>query len=209
MRLPAFIWLAFLPVNFLLSQTVEIEKPAVMEIIQGRLSVEFVDSVSENEARALIKRLGYGIEETKFEDFAVSIATDDSLSPDEIAELKRNPGVVRIWSRHERMWDIIPESFPGIDTLRERWASGGISIHDPGFTSSSPPIYSFSVLFRYTVSEADAVRMVKDIKNVAIRDVWKRPNELIIFVPENEDEQAVSRLEKDPIVAHVSYLVRN
>ena len=199
--------LLLLPVSSF-AQTVEFNPPTEIEIVQGKLAVTFADATSEGEAEALLAQLGLEAAEVTFAPAYIWAASDDSLTSEEIATLEADSSVIAVAQQStEANRRRLRESLEGVSG--EDVATAGLSIHDPNFTSSSIPRHLISLTVDRALSEQDAEKVLAQIDGLVVQRMERRPSEVVIDVPEDEDEAIVAALEASPLVDYVAYLAAN
>ena len=191
-----------------LAQTVDFNPPTEIEIVQGKLAITFTEATSEAEARALLDGLGLEAPEIAFAPAYLWAASDDSLTAGEIATLEADSSVFSVAQQsREAELQRHRERLDGV--TGEDVATEGLSVDDPNFTASSIPKHRISLEVDRTLSEERAEQILAEIDGLALQRLEKRPSELVIDVPEDEDEAIVAALEASPIVEYVAYLAAN
>lgn len=163
------------------AQTVEYELPTSIEVVPGKLSVTFADTVDAASARAFVEALGYRVEAVNFYDVVVSARADTTLAPGAVERLRADPRVRSV----EQETLFAPDDAP--DYLRA---------HYPAYTVTlglAPSLHSEAA--RAFATEVPGLRDVR---------VRKLPNDLVVAV--DDEAAALEALEASPLVAYVTYL---
>ena len=190
------------------AQTVDFNPPTEIEIVQGKLAITFTEAASEDEAQALLNGLGLEASEIAFAPAYLWAASDDSLTADEMAALEADSSVFSVAQQsREAERQRHRERLDGVTS--EDVATEGLSVDDPNFTALSIPKHRISLEVDRTLSEERAEQILAQVDGLVIQRIEKRPSELVIDVPEDEDEAIVAALEASPIVEYVAYLAAN
>lgn len=163
------------------AQTVEFTLPEAIDVVPGKLSVTFADSVDEDAAVAFVKERGFSVEAVNFYAVRLRAASDSALSEAQIAAWEADPRVLSV--------RVQPED---ADALAER-------------LGQTPPANAFTLVLDPALSRAEAHAVASVVPGVRILDVEKLPNDLVVGVGE-DDEGALEVLEASPLVAYVTYL---
>lgn len=181
-----------------LSQTVEMQIPDTKKIVEGKLSVLFKDTVSEEHATRAIIGLGYSIAESRFKPVVVIAHSNDSLSAESLKRLRGHPAFVRII--HTDMGRVREIT---LQKMKELYPEQAKAFPD----TISFPRFMHSIHFSSSAKKEeilDFINAIVELKDVQIK---KSPNQLVINVPKGKDEQAVRQLRKNRMVEEVSYIV--
>lgn len=176
-----FALACYLPIIPSTGQTIEYELPTEYHLIPGRLSVTFADSVSEDQALAMLVERGYEVEASRFAPVMVLARLADSLSTDQRTFLS-DAGSVQSFEAFRPIPDALPD-----------WAL--------------PPPYMLHVAFISTTTEAEATSLLIQIEGLRIQNVSSLPKEVTVVVPVGDEDAAEERLAALPGVRYVSYLM--
>lgn len=167
--------------NMLAAQTIEYELPTEYNLVPGRLSVTFADSVSEDQALTMLVERSYEVEASRFTPVMVLARLADSLSADQEAFLRDAKSV---------------QSFEAFRPIPDPLPDG---------VTSSP--YMLHVSFHSTTPEAEATSLLVQIDGLRIQSVRSLPKEMTVVVPVGREEDAEAILAALPGVRYVSYLM--
>ena len=166
-----FCSIVFPPVSQAQIDEVEIALP--IQLVEGRLSVTFADTVSEARALNKLTALGYEVVKHDFSLVQVAGLVDGPVTEVQLAAMKK----------HEKVVDV--------QLVEEQ----GMVLH-------------FTLLPTLTSNEANT--LVKSLyPDIAIQQTIKRPNEVIIAVDQDADEEAIAQIEALPEVRYVAYINAN
>lgn len=163
------------------AQTVEYELPTSIEVVPGKLSVTFADTVAAEAAQALVASLGYRVEAVNFYDVQVTARADTTLGPGTVARLEADPRVRGVAQRVLHA----PEDAP--DYVRAHYPAYEVVLAlDPALHSEAARAF------------ATAVPGLRDVR------VRKLPNDLVVAV--DDEAAALEAFEASALVAYVTYL---
>ena len=170
-----------------------------------QVAVTFVGHVREPDAAALLRGLGYRIEQTHFRSVFLWAAADTLLTPQEMARLRSIPGVLYAEQEDARaMQDYYVEQLDRPKKLEFR----PVSVYDPLFTPTSISRFNVYVTFESYVTEAAARQGAAQVRGLYVRKVTKQPNEVVVWMNVGWSQEAIRWLEGQALVERVAFVQR-
>ncbi len=174
--------LFFVPIKSM-GQEVDFEVPTEINIIQGRLSVVFVDGIAEEAANELIAALGYSTLQSSFYNLNANARSEKPLTTDELSYLREHPDIVE---------------------ANQVYLDNNIQSTDPGQNSAFQR-YNITLAFESNTTQKEATQILKRLATHTFTFAQKPSNEIVIEVGD-QDETAITILQGRDEVKWVTYV---
>ena len=163
------------------AQSVDLDIPTEINIIQGRLAVTFYDEVKEEAAHALITSFNYDVLKSTFEPRTIFTSSKEMLSQSVINKLEQD----------ERIIEVTQTALPSdIQATNGTYDNSQIKI---------------AISFKSHISKKEAENVVVNELALPFSYTIKLPNEIVIEVGD-QDEEAVALLQDRDEVRWVTYI---
>ncbi|HMB91228.1 MAG TPA: hypothetical protein VKP65_10300 [Rhodothermales bacterium] len=173
------------------------------QLIAGRLSVTFADTVSEATALSSLKTLGYEVVQHDFAPVSVMGLMDEMLSDDALDTLKTHPLIESV-----QQIDVAALRKQGLEKIRQ----SDPELHRQIAAAFADKPEQTPLIFRLSptlTTEQAAALATSLVPAIAIEKVEKRPNEAVIAVEEGTEEDAIAQIDVLPEVRYVAYINAN
>lgn len=163
-----------------MAQVASFDIPDEIVIERGKLSVAFLDGVSETDAAQWLRDEGYEPDKISFNEVVVRVQSSEPFSAEGVRRLRDHVAVVDVES-----------------TTAPRFGSDGLGV---------PALFVLNVRLIAPTAQDEARKLIEDIIGLTPFEVVKRPNDIEVRVPEGEEELALEALQENPWVAYVTYV---
>lgn len=160
------------------AQTVEYELPTEIEVVPGRLSVTFADTVGEARARRLVRAAGYDVVESRFKAVEVSAYAARPLPADLRTALAGHEAVADV---HESEVVCAPSGLNEVCRV------------------------AVTLFLHYRLPDDVLADLLTP--NVHLHAVARVPRDLVVAVEQGREEEASTALGALPAVRYVAYLM--
>ena len=185
------------------AQSEEIEIALPYQLIAGRLSVTFADTVSEATALSKLETLGYEVVQHDFPAVSLMGLMDEMLTDDALDTLQSHPlvqSVQQIDVRASRKQSL--KDLKKTDPELHKQIAAAFADE----TKQTPLVVSLSPML---TTEQAAALVTSLVPGIVLEKVEKRPNEAIIAVEEGTEEEAIAQIDALPEVRYVAYINAN
>lgn len=175
--------------------------PERTELKAGQLAVTFGETVRESDARTLIAKQGYRIIKNNFSSVLVWAGRDSALSSEDVGRIQKQPGVLSVTQFDWRQ--MLGRAAPAL--------VDSVFLTPPPQVKWPIPQGQHNVIIRFvsSLTERDVRRILEIVRDLEIRGINKRINELIIQVPSGTEELATEKLKKSRLVQEVYHIMKD
>ncbi|MDZ4699802.1 MAG: hypothetical protein SH809_08870 [Rhodothermales bacterium] len=179
-RLIPFLLLTCIATAPLRAQEASFTIPDEIVIESGRLSVVFVDGVTEHDAVSWLREADYEPIVVQFADVVAQVQSSEPFSEARVRALRDRAEVASVES-----------------TTAPRWGSDGLGV---------PAFFVLVVRFHPPTGEEAVRRLIEETTGLSPFEVTKIPNDVEIRVPEGEETMVIETLQENPWVDYVTYV---